>query len=618
MTARDRHTFGYDVCRDFAEFVDKAILNTPQGHGDQNESAPSGVAKKALFLIDEASRLLDALRDRIVAEDGVGAADSAPVRPATVIRGKGILETLQLIIAQAIKQPNSLARHYAAFAEQVLKIVNSASDLRPEPGDSRFKDGLWQDSALHRMLLQLYVAWSQTLEGWLADQPFDDDDRKRVAFIFEQIIAALAPSNLPLNPTALKRARDSEGESAVSGLQNWISDVIDNQAMPRQVRADAYAVGRDLARTQGAVIFRNAQLELIQYGPQTPSVRRQPVLLIPPQINKYYIFDLKPKNSLIGHLIGSGLQMFTISWRSPTEKEADWGLDTYVASTLEAIDVICSVTNSPQLGLISACAGGLTSMAMIGYLAELGNPLISSHSLLVTCLFANYGSAMEMFATPQLLERIRRYTGNMGVMHGAELAKVFAWLRPNDLVWRYWVNNYLMGRNPPPLDVLYWDNDSTRLPARLQGDFFDMYDKDVFQHPHALSLLGRPIDFGKAEVDTYFVGGADDYLMPWRGCYQAYKLFRGRHRFVLSPSGHIQSVLRPPRLANVAYYTNDAKPESPEEWLGGATRHDGTWWGDWHRWLAEMAGEAKDAPSELGNRQFPPLMPAPGSYVLDR
>ena len=616
MKTRGDDTFGYTVCRDFAEFVDKAILSTRHAHDDRVKPEPSSVAKKALFLIDEASRVLNALRDKIAADGAPVAEDNTRLPFASTFRGKGVLETLQLIITQAIKQPNSLAAHYADFADQVLKIFKSESDLRPEHGDHRFKDSLWNDSTFHRILVQLYIAWSQTIQNWLADQILNDDDRKRINFIFEQIIAAIAPSNLPLNPAALKRARDSDGESAVSGLHNWLSDLIGNHAMPRQIRSDAYEVGRNLALTEGAVIFRNSQLELIQYRSQTPLVHRRPVLLIPPQINKYYIFDLRPKNSLIGHLIRSGLQMFVISWRNPTEAEAHWGLGTYLASILQAIDVICSTTKSRRLGLISACAGGLTAMALIGYLAELDKPLVSSHSLLVTCLFANHGSTLELFTTPDLVERIRRYTQNMGVMQGAELAKVFAWLRPNDLVWRYWINNYLMGRSPPPLDVLYWDNDPTRLPASLNGDFLDMYDKDVFRTPNALKVLDRPIDFRKVKIDTYFVGGEDDYLMPWHGCYRAYKVFRGRHRFILSTSGHVQSVLRPPRLANAVYYTNCAKPETPEEWLRAAARHEGSWWGDWHQWLAELSGGVKEAPSKLGSSQFPPLMPAPGSYVL--
>jgi polyhydroxyalkanoate synthase subunit PhaC len=617
MKSGSADEFASDACRDFAQFVDDLLRE--KGSGD-----PSSASKRILFLIDEASRALDGLRASVAgnaspADGAVASADkAAPEGDASfgsAFHGKGILETIQLILARAIGQPERLAEHYAAFAGEALKIFNNTSDLRPDPGDRRFKDGLWNDSTLHRILVQLYLAWRYSMQGWLAEQSLDERDRKRIGFIFEQIIAALAPSNLPLNPAALKRARDTDGESVVNGVRNWLGDLIANRGMPRQVRPDAYAVGRDLGTTPGAVIFRNAQLELIQYQPQTELVHRRPVLLIPPQINKYYVFDLRPKNSMIGHLIKNGVQMFTLSWRNPSAAESQWDLDTYVAATLDAIEVIRATTKSRKVGLISGCAGGLTAMAVLGYLAEIGEQRVSSHSLLVTSLFANNGSALELFATPTLLEQVRRYTDTVGIMDGTALAKVFAWLRPEDLVWRYWVNNYLMGRNPPALDVLYWDNDSTRLPGALNSDFIDMYAKDVFRAPGRLKVLGRPIDFRKTRVDTYFVGGRDDYLMPWEGCYEAYRMFRGRHQFVLSTSGHVQSLLRPPRLPNVSYFTNDTQPESPAEWFASATEHEGTWWSHWHRWLAAVSGATKAAPKRLGSGEFPPLTEAPGTYV---
>jgi polyhydroxyalkanoate synthase len=614
MKADGVEDFGYRICREFVQFVDEALAKR-EGRDDQT----SGAGKRILFMLDEAQRILTALRGELQSK-GASAercdeANEADARSFSPIRGKGFVETLQLIVAQAIAQPRDFAIHYAAFAEEALKIFNGTSDIKPDQGDHRFKDRMWGDGAVYRVLLQLYLAWKRSMQGWLSEQTLDEFDRKRIAFIFDQIIAAVAPSNLPLNPAALKRARDTDGESTVSGVRNWVSDLINNHGMPRQVQPDAYQVGRDLGISEGAVIYRNEQLELIQYCAGTPTVRRRPVLLVPPQINKYYIFDLRPKSSLIGHLIRSGLQMFSLSWRNPTKAEAHWSLNTYVEATLQAIEVIRSTTRSRKVGMISGCAGGLTAMAVLGYLAEIDDPRVSSHSLLVTSLFPTGESPLELFATRDMAERVRRYSNAMGTMEGAELAKIFAWLRPNDLVWRYWVNNYLMGRNPPPLDVLYWDNDSTRLPATLNDDFLDMYDRDVFRQPNTLKVLDRPIDFRKLCVNSYFVGGADDYLMPWGGCYEACRVFRGEHEFILSPSGHVQSVLRPPRLANTLYYTNAARPDTPQEWIRTATRHDGSWWDHWDRWLAGQSGAVKNAPRRLGNKEFPPLAAAPGSYV---
>jgi len=530
---------------------------------------------------------------------------------------RGLLAALQLIVAQALVDPLVFAKHYAAFAAEALKILEGSSTLEPIADDFRFKDSLWRDSTLLRTMVQLYLALDRSLRAWLDEVPITNEDRRRLAFLIEQAIAGLAPSNLPLNPTALKRAESTGGASLVSGLRHWIDDALNNRFMPRQIRPGAYWIGRELALTPGAVVYRDDVLELIQYAPQTPNVRRRPVLLLPPQINKYYVFDLKPQNSMIGHLLKAGLQIFVISWRNPTKEQAHWSLDTYVRSSLDAMHAMCSITKSRTLGVISACAGGLTAMALLGYLAETGKRLVTNHSLLVTCLFPNEGSDLELFATPELLERVREAVRAEGVMDGGDLSRIFFWMRPTELVWRFWINNYLLGKDPPRLDVLQWDNDPTRLPAALHSDFLDMHLRDVFRSPGALSVLGRKIDFRKLEADSYVVGGEDDRMMPWRGCFRTCQEFRGRHVFVLSTSGHVQSILRPPRVANKHYYVNDAILSTPDAWLQGATRVEGSWWGHWHDWLNRMSGATKKAPAELGGIGFPTLMPAPGRYVLD-
>ena len=606
-----------------ANFIEQALADAPPATPTKDTTA---VTRSAIFLLDEAAKLVEGLRRKITDEEPEAQAappppdespsvESPPVE--SVVKGKSLLQTLELILAQVLKQPEIVARNYAQFAREALRILRDESTLKPAPRDFRFKDQLWLESDVLRVLLQLYLAWGDAMGRWIEEQELDDDDRRRVAFIFQQLVAALAPSNLPLNPSALRRADRTEGASAVEGLQNWIDDVIHNRAMPRQVRRDAYVVGKDLALTKGAVVYRNAQLELIQYAPLTDTVRRRPVLIFPPQINKYYAFDLRPSNSMIGHLVKSGLQVFTLSWCNPTAAQSEWNLDTYVGAVIEATDVIREITSSRTLGLVSGCAGGLSAMAMLGYFAEIGDRRIANHSLLVTCLFPNQGSDLELFATPELIKLTSSYVQNNGVMYGDGLAKVFFWLRPNDLVWRYWINNYLLGKSPPPLDVLFWDNDSTRLPAALHGDFVDMYARDVFRRPNTLKVRGQPIDFQKVKVDSYFVGGEDDNLMPWKGCYRACQLFRGHNAFVLSTSGHVQSLLRPPRIANTVYYTNDDITLTAEDWRRTALQNDGTWWHHWHGWLHDKSGSPKKAPRRLGSDKHPVLMAAPGRYVFD-
>lgn len=580
-------------------------------HGADDPPA-SAVAQPLLLAIDSAIRHLTSLRAIVAAVPAERADD-----PTVKLDGKGVVETVRLLIAQILRTPESAAQHYARFAGEALDIFDRTSSLAPAKGDFRFKDRLWTESPFFGVLLQLYLSLERSVLAWLDDQPLPDEDKRRIHFVLEQLTAAAAPSNLPLNPAALRRAKTTEGQSVIDGVRNLIDDVQYNRAMPRQISPHAYRIGVDLAVTPGAVVHRNDQLELIQYTPHTPDVRRRPVLLIPPQINKYYCFDLRPQNSVIAHMLRSGIQIFTLSWRNPSAAEASWNLDTYVGATVEAMDAVSTITRSDTMGLISACAGGLTAMATIGYLAARAPRRVAHHSLLVTSLFPNQGSKLELFATRDLLEAARLHAASSGVMEGEALAKIFSWLRPTDLVWRYWINNYLLGKSPPPLDVLYWDNDSTRLPAGLQGDFIDMYARDVFRQPGRIAVLGELLDFNRVEVDSYIVGGEEDYLMPWPGCYLACQQFRGDHQFVLSNSGHVQSILRPPRLASAHYFTNHRIGSSAAEWRATCTRHEGTWWSHWHDWLNARSGDLITAPSASGCHDYPPSTAAPGNYVMD-
>lgn len=606
---------GGDFSRRLLEFLAAGDAAGESGR----DSQASAAVRPLLFLIDSAADKLARLRAMVASEADKEAEKEAEAGAGAEAQWKedsGPIATIRLLIAHILAAPESIATHYAHFADEALRIFEGESAIGPAPGDFRFKDRLWLDSDFLRILLQLYLSLGRSLQSWLDEQSLAADVKRRIHFIFEQLIAAAAPSNLPLNPAALRRAKATEGSSVIDGVRQLIDDALHNRAMPRQISPGAYVIGRDLGLTPGAVIHRNAQLELIQYAPQTEAVRRRPVLLVPPQINKYYFFDLKPQNSLVAHLVRSGIQLFTLSWRNPTAAEEDWSLDTYVGATLEAMDVISAVTKSPTMGLISACAGGLTAMATMGCLAARGERRTLHHSLLVTCLFPNYGSKLELFLTPDLLESARRHVRVNGVMEGDALAKLFAWLRPTDLVWRYWINNYLMGKRPPPLDVLFWDNDSTRLPAALHSDFIDLYARDAFRTAGAVSVLGAPIDFGRVHADFYLVGGEDDYLMPWQGCYQACQTFGGNHQFVLSTSGHVQSILRPPRLANAHYFVNRSTAMSADAWRATCERREGTWWRHWHAWLNDRSGALKAAPSRLGSRDHPPLMDAPGDYVF--
>jgi polyhydroxyalkanoate synthase subunit PhaC len=570
----------------------------------------SGVERLAA-LLDEARRLVDWLHERVVPPD-------AAVPPGeSGFKGKGLLHTLKLMLARVLDDPSSLATHYAKFASVVLDAAQQKLELEPEAGDRRFKDPLWRTSPLHRTLLQVYLGWQRTLGEWAHAQHFTPEDEQRVQFVLDQLVAALAPSNLPLNPAALKRAETTEGASAVNGIKQWVDDVVHRRAMPQQIRSDAFRVGEDLAITPGAVVHRHPLFELIEYASSTPTVHRKPLLMVPPQINKFYIFDLRPENSLFRYLVEQGIHLFCVSWRNPDASLRDAGLEDYVQATLQAIEVVRSISRTASIGVVSACAGGLTAISAMGLLAMRRERAVSHHSLLVTAPLAGNGSVLEAFASRETMLAAADWSRQRGHMEGADLARVFAWLRPNDLVWNYWVNNYLMGRRPPSLDVLYWDNDSTRLPAALQRDFIDMIDRRVFERPGALTLAGTPIDFRKLRIDGYYVGGRDDYLMPWQGVYRAARHFGTRRTFVLSTSGHVQSIVRPPSLGRTEYFSRDDLPPDPQAWFDGAETRKGSWWPHWAGWLAERSGPRVKARKALGSAAYAPIMPAPGRYVME-
>lgn len=579
--------------------------------GGPHDSPDAEGIERMQALLDELRRIVDWLHGRMT-----GAPPSESAQADSGFSGKGLLQTLKLMLSRVLDDPASLASHYATFAGLVLDAAQQKLDLEPEPGDRRFKDPLWRTSPLHRALLQVYLAWQRTLGSWTQAQRFSPADEQRVRFVLDQLVAALAPSNLPLNPAALKRAETTEGESAMQGLKQWAHDVLHRRAMPQQIRPDAFEVGVDLAVTPGAVVYRHPLFELIQYRSLTPRVHRKPLLMVPPQINKFYIFDLRPENSVFRYLLEQGFQLYCLSWRNPDVSMSDSGLDDYAQAVLQAIEVVRSISGSASVGLISACAGGLTSLSAMGLLAMHRERAVSHHTLLVTAPLSDNGSLLERFATRDLMQASIEWSQQRGLMDGADLARVFAWLRPNDLVWSYWVNNYLLGRQPPSLDVLFWDNDSTRLPVALQRDFIDMMDRRVFEEPGALKLCGTSIDFKKLRVDGYYVGGREDYLMPWQGVYRAARHFGGRSTFVLSTSGHVQSILRPPRLARTEHFTRDDLPADPGDWLAGASRRDGSWWPHWTNWLSARSGATVKPRKELGSAAYPAIAAAPGTYVL--
>ncbi|TBV08638.1 class II poly(R)-hydroxyalkanoic acid synthase [Phytopseudomonas dryadis] len=540
------------------------------------------------------------------------------LNPVIGIRGKDLLSSARLLLTQAIRQPLHSAKHVAHFGLELKNVLLGQSQLRPDDSDRRFADPAWSQNPLYRRYLQGYLAWRRELHDWVEHSSLSEQDASRGHFVVHLLTEALAPSNGMANPAALKRFFETGGKSLLDGLSHLAKDLVHNGGMPSQVDMKAFEVGKNVATTEGAVVFRNDVLELIQYRPMTEQVQERPLLVVPPQINKYYVFDLSPEKSLARFLLRNGLQTFVVSWRNPTKAQREWGLSTYIEALKEAIEVVTAITGSKDLNILGACSGGLTTASLLGHYAALGEQKVHALTLLVSVLDTQLDSQVALFADEKTLEAAKRRSYQAGVLEGSDMAKVFAWMRPNDLIWNYWVNNYLLGNEPPVFDILYWNNDTTRLPAALHGEFIEMFQNNPLTRAGALEVCGTPIDLKQVSCDFFVVAGSNDHITPWTSCYKSALLFGGKCEFVLSNSGHIQSILNPPGNPKARYMTNPDMPSDPKAWQEEATKHTDSWWLHWQKWLNERSGKLKKAPAALGNKRHPAGEAAPGTYVHER
>ena len=542
------------------------------------------------------------------------------LNPMVGLRSRDFVDAARTVFKAAISQPGIAVNQWVSFLGDVGKAVVGEGTRSVEPGDKRFSDPAWKTSRLHRKVLQSYLAWSDALSAFVDKVDLDERDRARAKLITGMLIDALAPTNALLaNPAAVKRLVDTDGESLWAGLKNYIEDLIKNGGMPSQVDSKPFAVGKNIATTSGAVVFREPVFELIQYKPLTEQVLRRPVVITPPQINKYYSLDLTPEKSLVRFLLQEGFQVFCISWRNPKPEQRDWGLDTYVRAVDEAVDVARAISGSPDVSMFGACSGGITGAAYVAWQAGWGHSKVSNLVLAVCTLDPSTveDTTLGTLVTPVTIEAARKASQTRGVLDGRELAKVFAWLRPNDLIWNYWVSNYLMGNAPPAFDILFWNNDTTALPARLHSDYLDLIETNPFRRAGALSILGTPIDMGKVKVDSYVVAGTTDHITPWKAVYQTARILGDETTFVLSNSGHLQCLVNPPGNPKASFASGPAKAVNPDRFAATAEKQAGSWWTHWSAWLSTRSGEKVAAPSELGSERFPPREAAPGTYVFN-
>ncbi|MDJ0614726.1 MAG: alpha/beta fold hydrolase [Rhizobiaceae bacterium] len=549
------------------------------------------------------------------------AENTLALNPLVGVRSQDFAAAGTNVMRAMMAQPALLAQEWMSFASEFSKIVTNSSEIAPSPKDRRFADTAWKNNNISKAMMQSYIAWSDTVMNTVEKLDLPDRDAARARLITSLFVDAMAPSNnFFANPAAMKTLYETGGKSAVNGVKNLVTDMVKNGGLPASVDESKFTVGENIAVTPGNVVFRNEVIELIHYTANTDKVYRRPLLIVPPQINKYYSVDLSPGKSMIEFLLANGIQPYCISWRNPTAEHKDWDFQTYIEALDEACEATLEITGSDSVNIMGSCSGGITLSAYLGWLADQKQSKKINAVILAVCVLDTMQKTdndMAALVTPETVMAAKQMSATRGVLDGQEMAKMFAWMRPNDLIWNYWINNYLLGNAPPAFDVLYWNADTTRLPAGLHSDFLDMIFTNPFMNPGVLSIGGHPIDMSKVKHETYVIAGTTDHITPWHAVYQTARLFGPKTTFILSNSGHLQSLLNPPGNPKSWFMKAPAKAEDGDTWAETAQKNEGTWWLDWADFLKKKSDSEVDAPKEAGSKANPVLGPAPGTYIFE-
>ena len=530
-----------------------------------------------------------------------------------------MLDAAQRALRLAFGRPKMLLEEHLALGRELAEVLRGASALVPDPKDRRFAHEVWRKSGYYKRLMQAFLAWRDMCNRILDRADATPEDRERARFLLQMVTEAFAPTNSLLgNPGAIQRLVQTRGRSLLYGVQNLVDDVLNNGGMPRQVDERKFQVGKNLAVTPGAVVFRTEIFELIQYSPATEKVHSRPLIVLPPQINKFYMVDLAPGRSFAEYAVAHGVQLFCMSWRNPTAAQRDWNMETYLTAAKQAIAAAREITGADQVNMLAACAGGFTLATLLAHLEAIGEHSVASATLLVTVLDTSAPTLLGQFASRSAIAAAIQRSRTQGVLEGSEMARVFAWLRPNDLVWMFVANNWVLGNRPPAFDILYWNADNTRLPAEFHADLLRMFLENPLGKRGRLEVLGTRVELSRVKVPFYVVAGITDHITPWEACYATRSMVKGPVTFVLSSSGHIQSIVNPPTNPKAKYFLNSDLKQPAKQWLEGATAHEGSWWGHWRDWVVAQGGAAREAPAQLGSKGHPAGDPAPGRYVHQR
>jgi polyhydroxyalkanoate synthase len=513
-----------------------------------------------------------------------------------------------VLAAALARRPGRLARPLATLAGEGVRIARGKSPLEPWREDRRYADRAWRENPVFRSLAQGHAAIATALEAAVDGAALDPGRDYRVRLALDNAVAALAPTNFPLtNPAAMKAVIDTGGASLTVGARRLAADMRAPPRLPSRSDPSELKLGTDVAATPGAVVLRTAAMELLQYAPTTEAVHSEPLLVVPSLVNKYYLTDLSPGRSLVEHLVYAGFEVFHMSWLNPGPDERDFDLDTYIAGILEALDAVEELTGQPRVHALGVCAGGqLLAVAA----AVDAKDRLASITLPVSVLDHDEPASPTGLVTRASAERAMKRIDRQGFVDGRELSASLAWLRPIDSIWWAWVERYLLAADIPKLDLFHWSEDTTNLPAALVRDLLELTLGNQLTTPGALTVLDTPVDLGHVKADTYLIAGFTDNLTPWRSCYRTAAMLGSSTRFVLVRGGHLQAILRPPGGRAGGFRTRAGTPRDADEWLDGASDHEGSWWTHWVKWLERRStGTRTPHPAEAF------LGPAPGSYA---
>lgn len=519
--------------------------------------------------------------------------------------------------------PQKLQQLQEHYQRELTRIWSHASQPPVDAlKDKRFAAESWRSQPGAALMAQVYLLNSQTLLGLADAVKADEKTTRRIRFAVEQWAAALSPSNcLAFNPEAQQKLIASQGASLAKGISNLLHDM--QQGHLSMTDESRFEVGKNVATTEGAVVFENELFQLIEYKPLTDKVNERPLLMVPPCINKYYILDLQPESSLIRYAVAQGQHTFVVSWRNPDASLSKASWDDYIdGAVITAIERVREISGAAQINTLGFCVGGTMLTAALGVLAARGDKSVASATLLTTLLDFSDTGILDIFIDEPMVRYREWQMGQGGLLKGQELASTFSFLRPNDLVWNYVVGNYLQGETPPPFDLLYWNSDSTNLPGSYYAWYLrNLYLENKLVQPRALTVCGQPLDLSQLDMPVYIYGSREDHIVPINAAYASTQHLRGSKRFVMGASGHIAGVINPPAKNKRSHWIrdDDELPESHADWLAGASERPGSWWTDWSQWLAQQGGKQVAAPKRYGRgKDFQQIEPAPGRYVRQK